>query len=937
MSNLSSFFQESGGGFSDGGVVTVQGPAGPQGPPGPQGIPGPLGPVGPQGLQGVPGPTGPSGGGGGGSTSVSSANFVDTRAAAILTTFDPVASGGPTWIRTQGYTTVGDYGGALYKRVTVAPTPNVGTFTSADGAIWSMVPTSDQVFVNAFGAQPRASNDQSFDNWQAFEDCKYWIISQKDVATGTLALNQMTMRVGPGTYYLSRSHSIEGVTYSLIGSGRENGGTAFRYPWNQDCVQVQYMWGGSGQTIGHEGTPVFAGATMDKGMLIYWPGSTHVYVVTTAGAVSGTAPTSTGTGITNGTAVLDYVRELTWSETRGASGGGGVISDIVFWGLWDITNSAQNDDDITVPGGGFHSGILMRSRVTIERVFSINNSGHGICVAADGDPEVRSSGNANQWRIDRVQCYWNGHDGVHIGYSDANAGIGIDIDTASNLRFGIFDACFLGNRWISVQSANDGRKSIGARYPTSVTHNGYWWLARVVRLGADAPANYANEPGTDANSWIKLSGDGQAFPGDDYPLWNASQKYVPAGAFCQNNINAASQWLGIYCENGPGAVQMCGQNVVWGGISGIHIEGSQGALTYLTRGFNNPVNVSADYAGADGNSTFGAAFGPRTVNSASESIADTTIWSLEGGGNQILLAGALPSAQNITGSIADTVCNSAAFHAQIGVGDGSGANNYSNVMFVTSVESGTVLPGQTIAGPGIPVGSVIGQTSFWPSSFLIVTSDGSKIGGATGGTVPGIAAEAMTGQFILPVLTVTSCPPDAISLGANLGGTGVLSGTAIAKQLDPTTLANITFTGGVGKYALSRFGATVASSTLQVSGNLTKNLDFALTTITDRTTHVWGWTGRQSKRKFGRVNPIPNAFFATEIILGQGGNGMDSQACRSVRFCNGPPDNGGDYGHGEWRYNINPTVGTYPMYQYVASGSGISGAPCWKPHGTVYA
>jgi hypothetical protein len=97
---------------------------------------GEAGNTGPQGIQGVPG---------------DSINFstVTTATAATIT-------GSATFVRTAGYSGVGDGGGGLYKKVGGAPT-HPAKFQSADGAWWELAELEPNLF--QFGATTSASNN----------------------------------------------------------------------------------------------------------------------------------------------------------------------------------------------------------------------------------------------------------------------------------------------------------------------------------------------------------------------------------------------------------------------------------------------------------------------------------------------------------------------------------------------------------------------------------------------------------------------------------------------------------------------------------------------------------------------------------------------------------------------------------------------------------
>jgi hypothetical protein len=199
-----------------------------------------------------------------------------------------------------------------------------------------------------------------------------------------------------------------------------------RTPWNHDAIQVQHSFSGL-NTFGHEGGPYTLFPTY-LGMMIHNAG--RVYKCTTAGSPSGTTfPTGTGSSIADGTAVWSYVRDLTYAEATGVGGGGQftVIKDFTIFGLWQRSNSAQDDEDQTIPDGAYHSGIVLRSRAIVENVWALAYPGMGVVVAADGHPLIRGAGNANGWEMRRVRGYYCGFHGVSAGYSDGNAGVALTL------------------------------------------------------------------------------------------------------------------------------------------------------------------------------------------------------------------------------------------------------------------------------------------------------------------------------------------------------------------------------------------------------------------------------------------------------------------------------------------------------------------------------
>ncbi len=93
-------------------------------------------------------------------------------------------AGGTTWLRTQGYDSVGDYGGALY--TSVVSDPGDGGFQSADGAWWTLA-TQDYT-PEMFGAVA----DDATDNTAALKSLATFLNTK---------LNGFTVNCYPGGIY----------------------------------------------------------------------------------------------------------------------------------------------------------------------------------------------------------------------------------------------------------------------------------------------------------------------------------------------------------------------------------------------------------------------------------------------------------------------------------------------------------------------------------------------------------------------------------------------------------------------------------------------------------------------------------------------------------------------------------------------------------------
>jgi hypothetical protein len=450
----------------------------------------------------------------GGGASVSSANFVSTLTAAKATTFPTVANGGPEWVMTQGYAAVGDNGGMLSTRISSPPTgTTAGTWSSADGQLWLYVPNGTEVHVNAFGATRMASDsDYSVDSYQAFSDCRDWIL--KHVAPAGVGGTTGITMVWDGYYYCSKSFQTGQGNYNIRGQSRTSRITT---PWPYDQIIVH-----GSNTFGREGSPyssafpVYYGQRSSIG--------THVYVCVTAGTPSGTTPPSgTGVGQVDGTVVWNYERELAYHETLGGAFNG-TIERLTVASNWSVGGTPHatgieathpsDDQNNLATEGAYFSGILGRSRCTTREVSYFGQPGMGIAFVANGDPYLRGAANTNDWRIDRCGGGFLGWNGIHVGLKDSNAGVAIDIDSVDCGAFGIANFAFLDNKFYGTQHDGDGQFFRGfSKYPTSSVHRGYHWLVRLPELGVDNLPLYLNEePGAAPVSlrkpWIRWEGDG---------------------------------------------------------------------------------------------------------------------------------------------------------------------------------------------------------------------------------------------------------------------------------------------------------------------------------------------------------------------------------------------------------------------------------------------
>jgi hypothetical protein len=424
----------------------------------------------------------------------------------------------PETLRTTGFYVPGDRGEGLYKHITnlpAAPLTNTGTFTTGDGFNYiKVVEAHGRVHVNGFGAKTLASTtDTSFDSYAAFGDCRDFIISQN--AAHTDAGPSLTM-VLSGPYYLSKAFITGSDTYDIEGSGGREASSRITTPWPYDQIISSHNGG-----FGREGEVYTSAFTVYLGQRASV--GNHIYVAVTPGTPSGsTPPSGTGLGQVDGSVVWNYEREKVYHEL--ATGGfDGTIRNITCASNWSAFTPHSHNTEATKPSddqtnlateGAFFSGFLMRNRAKLENVACFGQAGMGISFCAGGDAFHRGGGNVDDWRIDHAHVGFLAWNGFHFGVMNANAGILTDGDTVDCGAFGTSNRGFLDNKFIGMQADGDGQFFRGfSKYPTSCTHRGYHYLARLYLAGVENIPLYLNEePGAAPVSsrfpWIRFEGDG---------------------------------------------------------------------------------------------------------------------------------------------------------------------------------------------------------------------------------------------------------------------------------------------------------------------------------------------------------------------------------------------------------------------------------------------
>lgn len=505
-----------------------------------------------------------------------------TRAQAAATTFTTP----PAAIRTIGYDSADDLGGGLYVKVTSQPT-HKAKFQTVDGT-WYELKHDGRVWLAQLGGKPTVTawNARENDIADALNDCVDYIVFNR--------FGSCDLHIHSGTYYQTKTCQLKGGSFNVRGSGKSGtfimpetfvtGFVAHHPNFSFEAFGTLY-YNNRGWELGE--TWFTAGGT---------PGtsSAHCYICTQAGVSSADGsgkPTGTGTGYIDGTAKFDYYREATRVELT-TTGWSGELSNMALYSHFDGStiggggSFAQTHAPAPGPWPQFSSpvsyaagpwkpsfGFLGRVRGHVHHVSMDGFSAHGCAFIANGDFDfVTITGNVNFWCVTDSSFYYNAMDGLHVSFSDGNAGYAAHIDVSGNGRWGIRDQSFLGNMYVQVQSANDGRASNAAnkRFSGGVTHAGYWYYAKLGYIGVTPMPNWgavAPTPGASNAAWELYGGDGTwTTDGWNFPDWVSGYHYEPSGCYASDNVNARNLWNSCYIEGGTWPAQFNGKDIIIGGL-----------------------------------------------------------------------------------------------------------------------------------------------------------------------------------------------------------------------------------------------------------------------------------------------------------------------------------------------------------------------------------
>lgn len=497
----------------------------------------------------------------------------------------------PNAIRTTGYATTDDQGEGLYIKSPGNVQPDhKGKFQTADGT-WYELKHNGRVTAAQFGAKSNTGAEYNriasdVDITGPLNDAVDYICFNRFGGCGELYIHG-------GAYYMSGTVQLKG-NFNVRGASKN---ATFIMPGAYVTAFVGHHPTYSFEAFGGN----YGWSNWMVGQTMFTPGGTpgtpsaHAYICTVAGTTSSDGsqkPTGTGTNYLDGTARFDYYREATRVELK-TDYWQGQLHDLTLYSHFDGsvisgTSSAQPPIYAPAPGPWSQSpsgtgytwgpwkpsfGFLGRGRSHVHHCDMMGFSAHGCAYMANGDFDFPTvTGNVNFWCVTDCAFYYNAMDGLHSSYSDGNAGYAAHIDVASNGRWGIRDQSFLGNMYVQVQSANDGRadKNYSKRFPSAVTYAGYYYYAKLGNIGASPMPNWGAvtpTPGASNNAWSLLGGDGTwVSDGWLFPNYVAGRQYEPGGAYASDNINARNLWNSCYIEGGTFPAQFNGRDVIIGGL-----------------------------------------------------------------------------------------------------------------------------------------------------------------------------------------------------------------------------------------------------------------------------------------------------------------------------------------------------------------------------------
>ena len=334
----------------------------------------------------------------------------DSRTAAQSASITAAGSGGPNWIRTNGYATAGDGGHGLYVRVGTTPAySSLIWFSSADGQKWGLVLTAEPLRPEQAGGGTTATGTQNNNAVDALHSIYY---TNKTAFPSGYTYAGPCIRFGPGTYNFASPYFIKGGSnISGSGSGMYGGyATELKFPAGSDGLVL-----GAFQSNGRLYSATAYGDYDARGSII--------------------RDLSIQGGWTGGTTYMQ-------DHTTGQRGIG-----ILTKGICTLENLHINK---FAEFGVYLKGSVDQTGASSEPAFGTGDN------TDPTESYVAGRGAANSFMFIRVACETCGNDGFRIKGSDANAGSIISCSSTENVGWGFNDLCFLGNDWFGNHAASNG-------------------------------------------------------------------------------------------------------------------------------------------------------------------------------------------------------------------------------------------------------------------------------------------------------------------------------------------------------------------------------------------------------------------------------------------------------------------------------------------------
>jgi hypothetical protein len=425
-------------------------------------------------------------------------------------------------IRTGGYSTAGDGGGGLYKRMASAPTElsnpgyirSLDRYTSAgatdatNGGYWQLVAAPGaEVALEQFGGK---GDGGITDNFQPFEEAKYFLVN---------VYPRGVLRIGNGEFHSSDTWQLKGFEFSIRGAA----------PGNTNATTLRFAEGKSGIIVHRANT---------------------------------------------------YNEYDTVASTRGADGA--EISNLFIWGRYNhvahghqthvygillrarakvsdcmvqeyYTGFAAIAAAIGLDGQNYEGNC---NNFSFERCQSYYNGRWGFAFIGN---------DANAGYIAHCDASYNGRWGFYDGSFLGNNFF--SLHTAGN---GIYHT----------------PPTINAITASFVVHNSRLWYAILSSNQAPVPDYEGIEPGTEGASpvaWGRANTSTTEVASTSRPAWGTADAYGPCGAYMCDSINARTVWAACYVEDGQPPAQFVSGLKMGGQFNGTiggegHANGNWGRL-----------------------------------------------------------------------------------------------------------------------------------------------------------------------------------------------------------------------------------------------------------------------------------------------------------------------------------------------------------------------